>query len=265
MFGQRLDDRAVSGLVSGAKREKLLVMNTKTKKTDPAPPLKALIVDDHVLVRQGMLILLDSFYPGADCIEAANAAEAIAAAEKSKGIELVLLDLKLPDDNGFDLLDRLVAILPDAAIVIVSASEDADDINRAYNAGIRGYIAKSASQDVLKLALPLMLSGETYVSAIALAALRGSGPAGQAGGTDRRSERSQLTPRQREILVHMANGLKNREIADQLDTLEGTVKVHVKTILLKLGASNRTHAVIQALRLGLIPADTVQADGDWEV
>lgn len=240
-------------------------MNTKTKKTDPAPPLKALIVDDHVLVRQGMLILLDSFYPGADCVEAANAAEAIAAAEKSKGIELVLLDLKLPDDNGFDLLDRLVAILPDAAIVIVSASEDVDDINRAYNAGIRGYIAKSASQDVLKLALPLMLSGETYVSAIALAALRRQVPAGQAAGsTDRRSERSQLTPRQREILVHMANGLKNREIADQLDTLEGTVKVHVKTILLKLGASNRTHAVIQALRMGLIPADTVQADGDWE-
>ncbi len=240
-------------------------MNTKMKKTDPAPPLKALIVDDHVLVRQGMLNLLDSFYPGADCIEAANAAEAIAAAEKSDGIELVLLDLKLPDDNGFDLLDRLVSILPDAAIVIVSASEDVDDINRAYNAGIRGYIAKSASRDVLKLALPLMLSGETYVSAIALAALRSPGRAGQpAGSTDRRSERSQLTPRQREILVHMANGLKNREIADQLDTLEGTVKVHVKTILLKLGASNRTHAVIQALRMGLIPADTVQADGDWE-
>ncbi len=238
-------------------------MNAEKNRIDPAPPLRALIVDDHVLVRQGMLNLLDSFYPGADCIEAADAAEAIAAAEKSDGIELVLLDLKLPDDNGFDLLDRLVSMLPDAAIVIVSASEDAEDINRAYNAGIRGYIAKSASKDVLKLALPLMLSGETYVSAIALDALRNRAPAAQtAGGA--RSERLQLTPRQREILVHMANGLKNREIAEQLDTLEGTVKVHVKTILLKLGASNRTHAVIQALRLGLIPAGTVQADGDWE-
>ena len=240
--------------------------NPKGKDKGSAPALKALIVDDHVLVRQGMVNMLGSFYPGAECVEAENAAEALAAAEESKDFQLVLLDLKLPDDNGFDLLDRLVKMLPNAAIAVVSASENLEDITRAYNSGVRGYITKSASQDVLKLALPLMLSGETYVPAIALGALRNPPAAGRPSAEiGQRSGKALLTPRQREILILMANGLKNREIAEKLDTLEGTVKVHVKTILLKLNASNRTHAVIQALRMGLIPADMVQTDGEWEV
>ena len=239
--------------------------NPKTAQPVKAPPLRVLIVDDHVLVRQGMVSLLGSLYPGAECIEAANAGEAIGIAEADDGIQLVLVDLKLPDDNGFDLLERMIAMLPDAAVAVVSVSESLDDIARAYAAGVRGYIAKSASHDVLKLALPLMLSGETYVPTIALGALRSPAPGDRTPDQPlQRAGKLSLTRRQQEILVLLANGLKNREIATELDTGEGTVKVHVKTILLKLGASNRTQAVIHALRMGLIPADIVKADGNWE-
>ncbi len=222
-----------------------------------ASPMKVLVVDDHVLVRSGMAKLLGELYPGTEVIEAANAADAVSAARQIADIRLVLLDLTLPDDDGFSVLGRLGSALPDAPVAVVTASECAGDIVKAYKAGARGYIAKSAPAEVLSHALAIILAGETYVPAAALQALNNPAAAESTDTAIAPPGVPSLTPRQKEILILLARGLQNKDIAERLDTVEGTVKVHVKTILEKLGVGNRTHAVVKGIRLGLIPADMV--------
>lgn len=224
--------------------------------------MKILIVDDHVLVRQGIVALFGQLYPDSEVVQASNAAEAIALAEAEE-LSLVLLDLTLPGDDGFDLLARLTAKLPETPVAVVSASERAEDIAKAYRNGAKGYIVKSSSAEVLSHALPIILSGETYVPAAALDAL--SNPAALTPEAATVPGAPSLTPRQREILILIAEGLQNKEIAEQLNTVEGTIKVHVKTILEKLGVGNRTFAVVKGIRMGLIPADIVlPRDGGGE-
>lgn len=226
--------------------------------------MKILIVDDHVLVRQGIVALFGQLYPDSEVVQASNAAEAIVLAEAEEGgLSLVLLDLTLPGDDGFDLLARLTAKLPETPVAVVSASERAEDIAKAYRNGAKGYIVKSSSAEVLSHALPIILSGETYVPAAALDAL--SNPAALTPEAATVPGAPSLTPRQREILILIAEGLQNKEIAEQLNTVEGTIKVHVKTILEKLGVGNRTFAVVKGIRMGLIPADIVlPRDGGGE-
>lgn len=221
--------------------------------------LKILLVDDHALFRQGLALLLSELYPEAGILEAASPAEALESAEQNADIRLVLLDLTVEDGSGFELLEKLSSSLPDAAIAIVSSSEDNGDIARSYRAGAKGYFVKSCTSDVLRHALPLILAGETYVPSRAMPLLTSGVPAtspapapdtGVAGAP-------KLTPRQQEILLLMAQGLQNRDIASSLGMLEGTVKVHVKGILQRLGVNNRTHAVVTGIRLGLVPSDLV--------
>lgn len=224
--------------------------------------MKILVVDDHALFRQGLAMLLKDLYPDSEILEAATSAAALESAEQNPDIRLVLLDLKLEDGSGFETLEKLSSELADAAVTIVSASEDSRNISRSYKAGAKGYIVKSSTSDVLRHALPLILAGETYIPSHAISLLTGGG----SGGNEPTSAHTgvagapNLTPRQQEILLLMAQGLQNRDIASSLGMLEGTVKVHVKSILQKLGVNNRTHAVVTGIRLGLVPSDLVLPD-----
>jgi DNA-binding NarL/FixJ family response regulator len=221
--------------------------------------MKILVVDDHALFRQGLAMLLSDLYPDSEILEAATAAGALESAGQNPDIRLVLLDLKLEDGSGFETVEKLSSDLPNAAVAIVSASEDSRNISRSYKAGAKGYIVKSSTSDVLRHALPLILAGETYIPSHAMSLLTGGG----SGGSDSASSHTgvagapSLTPRQQEILLLMAQGMQNRDIASSLGMLEGTVKVHVKSILQKLGVNNRTHAVVTGIRLGLVPSDMV--------
>lgn len=221
--------------------------------------MKILVVDDHALFRQGLAMLLKDLYPDSEILEAATSVAALESAEQNPDIRLVLLDLKLEDGSGFETLEKLSSELADAAVTIVSASEDSRNISRSYKAGAKGYIVKSSTSDVLRHALPLILAGETYIPSHAISLLTGGG----SGGNEPTSSHTgvagapNLTPRQQEILLLMAQGLQNRDIASSLGMLEGTVKVHVKSILQKLGVNNRTHAVVTGIRLGLVPSDLV--------
>lgn len=224
--------------------------------------MKILVVDDHALFRQGLAMLLAELYPNSEILEAASSATALEETERNRDVRLILLDLKLEDGTGFETLEKLSRDLPDAAVAVVSASEDSRDIASSYKAGAKGYIVKSSTSDVLRHALPLILAGETYIPSHAMSLLTGGGPseAGESGGHQPAgvSEGApHLTPRQQEILLLMAQGLQNRDIASSLGMLEGTVKVHVKSILQKLGVNNRTHAVVTGIRLGLVPSDLV--------
>lgn len=221
--------------------------------------MKMLIVDDQALFRQGVAIIVRELYPDAVVIEAATAAAAVDAAGRHRDIRLVLCDLQLESGSDFEVLERLVQVLPKAAIAVISGSDDTADIARAYKAGAKGYIEKSSSSDTLRHALPLILSGETYVPAAAMTALRDPGVAAQVGNP---AAAAGLTPRQSEILQFMAKGFSNKEIGAELGMTEGTVKVHVKTILAKLEAANRTQAVIKAIRLGIVPRSVLDEIDD---
>lgn len=217
--------------------------------------LTVLIVDDHELFLQGMTTLVESIFPNARVTGAATAAEALAVAATPPGIDLVLLDLKLPDADGHGALERLIAMLPNGSVAVVTASEQTEDMAAVYQAGARGYILKSATREVMRHALELIVAGETYIPSTAAAVMWSSGQQGPGGGPA-------LTPRQHEVLTLMAQGLQNRAIAARLGMPEATVKVHVKGVLQKLGVNNRTHAVMTAARLGVISVDLDQLRND---
>ncbi len=220
--------------------------------------MKVLIVDDHALFRHGLSLILTEMFDEVEVTEARNADQAIEKVTECEDFGLVLLDLAMPGMNAFEGLDMLVDRLPDIPVVIVSGSENGADIRAAFQRGAKGYIFKSSAADVLKLAIPLVLSGEVFVPAVAIGAVGVGNPDADPSTGDepnllRDPSLKALTPRQKQVLILLAHGQSNKEIARKLGMLEGTVKVHVKAILKKLGVHNRTQAVVTGVRLGHLP------------
>ena len=230
---------------------------------DADAPITVLIVDDHELFRQGLTTFVEMLFPNADVIAVSTAADAFDAVENATRLGLVLLDLKLPDANGFDVLRQLRTRLPDTPVAVVTASESAADIAMAYEIGAKGYLPKSSPNKVLRHALTLILYGETYIPSAAVAVLSAPGPRND-GGDDNLDPVAGpvLTQRQREILALLAEGLRNSDIAARLDMPETTVKVHVKGVLQKFGVNNRTHAVMIAIRRGMVSPDSTRQGND---
>jgi two-component system nitrate/nitrite response regulator NarL len=222
--------------------------------------MRILLVDDHTLFREALLHVIKQFDDTAVVIEAATAREARHLAAHYQDLDLILLDLALPDMDGLSVLPELRGLAPATPLVILSASENHPDVQCALDAGAAGYIVKSCSSHEMITALRLVLAGDVYIPPTLLAALEilPSPPApstsvqitpvpveeGGEGG---------LTPRQVEVLRLMGQGLSNKSIGKRLDLAEGTVKLHVTAVLRVLNASNRTQAVIEASRRGLIP------------
>jgi DNA-binding NarL/FixJ family response regulator len=192
--------------------------------------LKILACDDHALFRDGLRLVVEALGREVQLLEAATAAEALGIAGAHADLDLALLDLGLPDANGLGLLRTLRERHPTLPVAVVSASEDAGAMRGALDAGAAGFIPKSSSRDVLVRALELILAGGVYVPSEALAAAAQPDFA--------------LSERQREVLELMTRGLTNRDIAGVLGISAATVKVHVAAILVALGASNRTEAVM---------------------
>jgi DNA-binding NarL/FixJ family response regulator len=231
-------------------------MASPARSYEPVAHPRILIADDHALFRRGLRLMLSTIYPHAEVAEAASVDEALRAIDGAPGFDLVLCDLAMPGMNGVEGLAALCARLPDAPVVMLSAYEDQNDIVSALEAGARGYILKSSSEETLRNALALVLAGETYLPANVFfdRARRWTG--------DRRSDApavppdsplAVLTSRQRDVLLHLIDGKSNKEIARDLGLLESTVKAHVKAILEKLGVDNRTKAAMIAAELGWRP------------
>lgn len=176
--------------------------------------------------------------------------EALARARENGPFDLVLLGLAMPDGTmygNFGGVAALHAVCPEAAILVLSESEDPSDVDRALAQGARGYVLKSARAEVLQHVLSLIMAGEVYVPPIVMAR-RLRDPGAQAFGN--------LTPRERDVLDRLVEGFSNKAIAQALSIGEGTVKVHLKAVLRKLHVANRTQAATLALRLGWPPAKT---------
>ncbi len=217
--------------------------------------MRILLIDDHTLFREALLHVLRQFDSTAVVIEAATAREAIRLAAHYHDLDLILLDLNLPGLNGLCALPELHELRPTVPLIILSASEDASDVRQALAAGAMGYIPKSSSSREMITALRLALAGEVYVPRALLAALEALATASsQATAVVEEKEAGGLTPRQLEVLRLMGQGLSNKAICKRLNVAEGTVKLHVAAVLRALSAGNRTQAVIEATRRGLIPA-----------
>lgn len=215
--------------------------------------MRLLIADDHTLFRRGLQLVLSRLYPEARIAEAGDIPAALAHSAEGTGFDVVLCDLAMPGMEDLKGLDSLRQRFPEAAIVMLSAVDDPDAILRAIERGARGYILKSASDEALKHALSLILAGETYLPSHAFLdpyRRRLGARSGQAPVFGPDNPLSSLTERQREVLTLMMAGQSNKEIARNLKLLESTVKAHVKIVLGKLSAANRTQAVMKAAELG---------------
>jgi DNA-binding NarL/FixJ family response regulator len=210
--------------------------------------MKVLLIDDHVLVREAMRGVIAELQPNAAIMEASTCAAGLSLMQQHADVALVMLDLGLPDRNGFEALQELRDRYPATSVVMLSGSNDRDSVTTALTKGALGFIPKSASRDVLVNALRLILGGGIYIPPeILIETHPPSGPAPSA--TQRSPGDLGLTPRQVEVLALMMQGKSNKLICRTLDLAEPTVKNHVSAILKALGAVNRTEAALAAAKL----------------
>jgi|SRR5215472_291151 len=215
--------------------------------------MKILLIDDHVLIRQAMHGVLKKLRRDAVVLEATNNAEAMARLAENPDTGLILLDLTLPDRDGFDVLADLRERYPAAAIVVLSGHQDADKVRRALDLGARGYIPKSAKGDVMVNALRLIMSGGTYIPPEILSGGFSAPSQARYAMADNRlasPEAAGLTERQIEVLALIMQGKNNKTICRTLDLAEPTVKNHVTAILRALDVPSRTAAVVAVNKLG---------------
>jgi DNA-binding NarL/FixJ family response regulator len=195
---------------------------------DPERRIRVLCIDDHPLIRKGIASLLASV---PDMQLVGEGADGLEAIRLFRGLrpDVTLMDLRLPRVDGVEATRAICQEFPDARIIALTSYRGDQDVWRALNVGVRGYLLKEAVQSGKLLAPP-------HVSV-------------------RNSEllpRAALTPRETEVLQLAADGLANKEIADRLGSSSATVKTHIEHILEKLTASDRTHAVTIGLRRGII-------------
>lgn len=199
---------------------------------------RLLIVDDHPVVREGLKTFL-SLYPEFDAVaEAGSVAEALAAVQRQLP-DLVLLDVKLPDGNGLSLLPRFAALTPPPKTVILSSFLDEDAVREALRFGA-GYLLKHAGPSSLLDGIKAALRGELPLDPGAAKLLANT----------KENPLVALTPREREVLGLIAQGLSNKAIAARLGVTEKTVKTHVSHVLAKLGLRDRVRAALFAKEHG---------------
>jgi two-component system, NarL family, nitrate/nitrite response regulator NarL len=214
--------------------------------------LKVLIVDDHALVLHGFALSVLELFPDAEVLEANSLESALATVRRNPDLSLVLFDLHLDSDDGLTGVRRMIEALDGVPLIVISASDESADVIDSVRAGAKGYILKSGSSALLEHAISLVLSGETYVP-LPRTVLVSAVAAEPERPTNHMLDR--LTDRQRDVFQLLLAGHSNKEIARSLGVLEGTVKVHVRAIMQKLGVKNRTQVAVAAARAGCFPEE----------
>jgi two-component system nitrate/nitrite response regulator NarL len=214
-------------------------------------PISVLLVDDHPLFRGGVRSLLQRNPRFAVVGEASDGVEGLKHAMQLRP-DVILLDLHMPGMSGVDTLRLILRDWPQAAIIMLTVSEDAEDLATALRAGARGYLVKNIDADYLIRAIERAAAGEAVLAESMTAKLvaqlqKQHEPRAPAPP----SELDRLTPREREILACLARGESNKLIARVLDLAESTVKIHVQNILKKLGLSSRVQAALFAVAQGM--------------
>jgi DNA-binding NarL/FixJ family response regulator len=205
----------------------------------PVDSITVLLVEDHFLARIALRSVLAG-HPQIYAVGEAGDGEQGLAMYRALRPDVMLLDLRLPGTNGFEVLTRVRREFADARVVVLSNYQGSEDVYRAVRSGAAGYLTKDASGQELIDAITTVHRDLRYLPRTAL---------------DRLAERTSvtdLTPRETEVLTCITQGRSNREIAEQLHISEKTVRIHVSAVLDKMGARDRTQATIFALQRGLV-------------
>ncbi len=218
----------------------------------PTETIRILVVDDHTLFRRGLIALL-AHERGFEVVgDAADAGEAQRRAQALQP-DLILLDNHLPGVRGVDALPALREAAPAARILMLTVSEDEQDLSAALRAGAAGYLLKTIEGDALASAIRRAMRGESVVAyemtGKLVSALQGGTAA--AAPTPATALLESLSPRERDILRGIARGASNKEIGQQLGIAETTVKIHVQHVLRKLAVSTRVQAAVLAANAGV--------------
>lgn len=206
------------------------------KKSDK---IRVLVADDHYIVRIGLVTLVNAELDMEVVAEADDGVQAIELFGRHHP-DLVLLDMNMPVKNGVQTTRELLAKTPSARVIIITAFDGDEQIHRALQAGARGYVFKNTSGDKLISALRAVMAGQRWI------------PTEVANRLAARESFVELSPREVQVLNELAKGLANKEIADSLNITEHTVKDHIKNIMAKLRAADRTEAVTTAIQRGII-------------
>lgn len=207
-------------------------------------PERVLIVDDHSLVRDGLRSIFDDTFPDCTILEADSLESALAVLDEAGDVDLVLLDLNIPDVAHLSGLEALRDAFPATPVVMVSGVTDRKVVRDALAAGAAGFVPKSLKRAAIVEALGQVLSGEIYMPEL-------EGDDSAAAEEDLiRSRIESLTPQQRVVLGHLVAGRLNKQIAYELDVSMTTIKAHVSAILQKMNVFSRTQAVIMAGKVG---------------
>jgi DNA-binding NarL/FixJ family response regulator len=217
--------------------------------------VKILIVDDHALVRRGMSHVVRDSFRDAEVVEAGTAAEAMDAMESSD-VDVALVDVRMPDSDGLELLHDIKTRWPDVPVIMLTSFDHAHYVRRALAEGAAGYMLKDATPEDLEQAIKVALSGGGNVLSPKVIQNLFDAMDGTASDNGEAAHRptSALTQRETDILALLAEGKSNRDISRALYLSEKTVKAHLAAIFRKLGVSNRTQAAMAAVAMGIGPA-----------
>ncbi|WP_448205792.1 response regulator transcription factor [Azospirillum sp. sgz302134] len=216
---------------------------------------RLLVVDDHALVRHGLALAIKLRFPAATVFEAGSLAEAMRRVQSVGNLSAVLYDLNLGDASGLPGVEAMLRVLDGVPLLVISGSLDGGVVAACIRAGARGFLPKGSEAEVLDHALPIVLGGGIY----APLPQPGPGmppqplePATPATGALPAALIEGLTDRQREVLRLLLEGQSNKEIARSLGVLEGTIKVHLRSVMQRLGVRNRTQLALLAVKAGMM-------------
>ncbi len=207
--------------------------------------IRVLIVEDHHVVRQGLVSLLN-VVEGMEVVgEAADGVEAIAQYRKHQP-DITLIDLRLPRMSGVDAIQRIRMESPQSRFIVLTTYDGDEDIYRALKAGAKAYLLKGMTTDELITAIRAVHAGKSHI------------PQAIAEKLAERMGVEELTPREMDVREQFVSGKSNKEIADELGVTEATVKTHINSLLGKLGVTDRTQAATAAIRRGIVPLESLK-------
>jgi DNA-binding NarL/FixJ family response regulator len=201
--------------------------------------VRVVVFEDHTMVREGIVALLE-MYPDFEVVGQAGDGEEAITQWLSLRPDVALVDLRMPGRDGVAVIAAVRHQVPGARFLVLTTYDGEDDVSRALQAGARGYLLKGATRATLADAIRAVHAGQRYV------------PPDLADRVLPRPSEEALTEREAEVLHRIAQGMSNKEIADALAISEHTVKGHVKNVLGKLGVTDRTKALVEAVRRGLV-------------
>jgi len=206
--------------------------------------IRLALADDQALVRGGLRALLEGLGGIAVVVEAADGAELLTALARTP-VDVVLSDIRMPRQSGIEVIRSLRARGDDTPAILLTTFDEPGLMQGALSAGAQGYLLKDAAPEQLKIAIEQVAEGRLLVVPQSLDAARSASPANDAGPV-------RLTEREKAVLRLVAGGYSNKEIGRALTISDGTVKNHMTEILVRLGARDRTHAVLKAIGAGLL-------------